>query len=135
VEKIIKKCKVCPIGCQLIITENPLDPSGYTVEGNSCNRGKDFAIDEITKPSRVVTGKVILRNGPMGHLPVKTTGVIPKNKVEECLKIINSTEVSAPVNKGDVIIKNILGLGVDVVAQRKVKRIRDDEEQEHKSGT
>lgn len=134
-EKIIKKCKVCPIGCQLIITENLLDPSGYTVEGNSCNRGKDFAIDEITKPSRVVTGKVILRNGPMGHLPVKTTGVIPKNKVEECLKIINSTEVSAPVNKGDVIIKNILGLGVDVVAQRKVKRIRNDEEQEHKSGT
>lgn len=127
-EKIRIKCKVCPIGCQMTITENPLDPSGFIVEGNSCNRGRDFAIDEITKPERIVTGKVILRNGPMGHLPVKTTGVVPKNKVEECLKVINSTEVSAPVNKGDVIIKNILGLGVDVVAQRKVKRIRDAEE-------
>ncbi len=123
-EKVIKKCKICPIGCQLIITEDPTDPTGFSVEGNSCNRGRDFAIDEMTKPSRVVTGRVLLRNGPMGRLPVKTTGVIPKNKVEECLNIINSTEVSAPVNKGDVIIKNILGLGVDVVAQRKVKRIK-----------
>jgi len=122
-DKIIKKCKVCPIGCELIITENPTDPLGFTVEGNSCNRGRDFAIHQVTEPSRILTGKVVLKNGSMGHLPVKTTGVVPKNKVEECLKIINSTEVSAPVNKGDIIIKNILGLGVDVVSQRKVKRL------------
>ncbi|NLY77942.1 MAG: DUF1667 domain-containing protein [Tissierellia bacterium] len=128
-ERIIKKCKICPIGCELIISENPGEPSGFSVEGNSCNRGRDFAIEEVTTPSRVLTGRVLLRNAPMGHLPVKTTGVIPKNKVEECLKVINSTEVSAPVNKGDVIIKNILGLGVDVISQRKVKRIDNSHEQ------
>jgi CxxC motif-containing protein len=36
------------------------------------------------------------------------------------MKIINSTEVTAPIKKGDIIIKNILGLGIDVVAARKV---------------
>ncbi len=117
--KIIKKCKVCPIGCELIITENKSAPSGYSVEGNSCNRGRDFGIKEVTEPSRILTGRVLLENGHMSRLPVKTTGVVPKDKVEECLEIFNSTEVTAPIKRGEVIIKNILGLGVDVVAARK----------------
>lgn len=118
-DKIIKKCKVCPIGCELIIMKNKSTPSGYTVEGNSCNRGRDFGIKEITEPSRILTGRVLLKNGPMNRLPVKTTGVIPKDKVDECMAIFNSTEVSAPIKRGDIIIKNILGLGVDVIAARK----------------
>lgn len=122
-DKIIKKCKVCPIGCQLIISENINEPSGFTVEGNSCSRGKDFAIQKMTNPKKVLTGKVIIKNGNIKHLPVKTTAPVPKNKVEDCFKVINSTEVSAPVKKGDIIIKNILGLGIDVVASRKVKAI------------
>lgn len=118
-DKVIKKCKVCPIACELVITENKSVPSGYTIEGNSCNRGRDFGIKEITEPSRILTGRVLLKNGPMGRLPVKTTGVIPKDKVDECMKVFNATEVSAPIKRGDVIIENILGLGVDVVAARK----------------
>ena len=35
------------------------------------------------------------------------------------MKIINSTEVTAPIKKGDIVIENILALGVDVVAARK----------------
>jgi CxxC motif-containing protein len=122
-DRIVRKCKVCPIGCELIITENPDNPLDIKVEGNSCNRGRDFGIQITTTPMKVLTGKVILLNGSMKHLPVKTTGPVPKNKVEECLKIINSTEISAPVNRGDIVIKNILGLGVDVVAARKVKAV------------
>ena len=117
--KIIKKCKVCPIGCELIITENKSVPSGYTVEGNSCNRGENFGIKEVTEPSRILTGRVLLKNGAMSRLPVKTTGVVPKDKVDECMRIFNTTEVSAPIKHGDIIINNILGLGIDVVAARK----------------
>lgn len=120
-DEIIKKCKVCPIGCELIIKEDQSTPSGYTVEGNSCNRGKDFGIKEVTEPSRILTGRVLLEDGPMNRIPVKTTGVVPKGKVDECMRIFNNTKVTAPVKKGDVIIKNILGLGVDVVAARKVR--------------
>lgn len=122
-DKTIKKCKVCPIGCELIISEDPGEPSGLRVEGNSCNRGRDFAIRMMSEPMKVLTGRVLLKNGNMSRLPVKTTAPIPKNKIEDCLKIINSTEVSAPVKRGQVVIKNILGLGVDVVASRKVKAI------------
>lgn len=124
-DRIITRCKVCPIKCELIITENRLDPSGYTVEGNSCGRGREFAIQEMNKKSRVITGKVLLRNGIMGHLPVKTTGLVPNNRVEDVLNIINSTCITAPVNKGDIIIENVLGLGIDVIAARKVKEAKN----------
>ncbi|NLJ98203.1 MAG: DUF1667 domain-containing protein [Tissierellia bacterium] len=118
-DKIIKTCKVCPVGCELIINEDQSEPSGYHVEGNSCNRGKDFGIKEIIEPSRILTGRVLLKNGAMSRLPVKTTGVVPEDKIEECLKIFNSTEAISPIKRGTVIIKDILGLGVDVIAARK----------------
>ncbi|NLY66568.1 MAG: DUF1667 domain-containing protein [Tissierellia bacterium] len=122
-DRIIKKCKVCPVECELIISKDPKEASGLTVEGNSCNRGRDFAIHMMAEPMEVLTGRVLLKNANMGRLPVKTTAPIPQNKMEECLKILNSTEISAPVKRGQVIIKNILGLGVDVIASRKVNAI------------
>ncbi|QQY80231.1 CxxC motif-containing protein [Keratinibaculum paraultunense] len=117
--KTIKKCKACPIGCKLIISKDESTTSGYVVEGNTCSKGIEFGIKEVTEPSRILTGNVLLKNGIIQHLPVKTTGIVPKNKVEEIMKILNSTEISAPVKKGDIVIKNILGLGIDVIAARK----------------
>ena len=116
---ITKTCKVCPVGCQLTIIKDEDSPKGYSVDGNSCNRGVDFGIKEITNPSRVLTGRVLLENGNMGRLPVKTTGVVPGDKIEECLAIFNETTAVSPVKRGDIIIKDILGLDVDVIAARK----------------
>ncbi|GMG96420.1 DUF1667 domain-containing protein [Tepidimicrobium xylanilyticum] len=117
----IIKCKACPVGCELTIYKDQLSPTEYTVEGNSCGRGIEFGIKEVTEPSRVLTGRVLLKNAAMKHLPVKTTGVIPKDKIDDCLEILKTTEVTAPIKKGDLIIENILGLGVDVIAARRVK--------------
>ena len=69
-DKNIMKCKVCPIGCELIISRNNSSPHGYTVEGNSCNRGFEFGIKEMIEPSRILTGRVMLKNGNMKRLPV-----------------------------------------------------------------
>lgn len=119
--KIInKKCKVCPIGCQLKIS---IDYEEISVEGNKCNRGKEYAINEILHPSRILTSRVLLRNGPMSRLPVKTNGIIPSALVDDCMELIKITEVSAPVNKGDIIIENILNTGVNLIAARKVNRL------------
>ena len=118
---IIKKCKVCPVGCDLVIIEDETQPSKYSIEGNRCNRGREYGIQEVATPSRVLTSRVLLKNGPMGRLPVKTNGIIPENLVDECMKIIQSTEVTAPIKKDQIIIKNILNTGIDVVAARKVQ--------------
>lgn len=112
-------CKVCNISCKLLISK---DNENYEVEGNRCNRGLEFGLKEITEPSRILTGRVILKNGSMGRLPVKTSDVVPSHLIDSIMDIIKSTEVSPPINKGDIIIENILNAGVNVISQRKVVR-------------
>ncbi|WP_353092811.1 DUF1667 domain-containing protein [Tissierella praeacuta] len=120
---IEKKCRVCAVGCNLKIIKDDSLTQQYSVEGNRCNRGKEYGIKEILEPSRIITSRVLLKSGPMSRLPVKTNGVIPENLVDECMEIIKITEVSAPIEKGDIIIKNILDTGIDVIAARKVNRL------------
>lgn len=117
------KCEVCPIGCELIITKDEINPSKSKIEGNKCNRGKEYALKEILEPSRILTSRVLLEHGPMSRLPVKTSGVIPSNLVDKTMELIRETKVAAPIVKGDIIIKNILDTGVDLIAARKVNRL------------
>ena len=39
-----------------------------------------------------------------------------KDKIFDVMKEINKVVVSKPLDRGDVIIKDVLGLGVDVIA-------------------
>lgn len=118
------KCKVCPVGCDLIIIKDESQPSSYIVEGNQCGRGEDYGIKEVLEPSRIITSRVLLDNGPMSRLPVKTSDIIPHELVDKCMEIIKETRISAPVNKGDIIIENILETGVDLIAARKVNSLK-----------
>ncbi|WP_432409243.1 DUF1667 domain-containing protein [Wukongibacter sp. M2B1] len=111
-------CIVCPIGCHLTVAKDDGGPLGYSVTGNKCKRGIDYGIKELTNPTRVITSTVKIKNAHLKRIPVKTNGAIPKDLNFECMKMINSIEVEAPIKMGDVIVKNILGTGVDLVASR-----------------
>lgn len=111
-------CIVCPIGCQLEVTVKSNGELEYVVTGNKCKRGIDYAINEITNPTRVLTSTVKIKNALLKRLPVRTNGAIPKVKIFECMKIINNVEVKSPIKCGEVIIKNILETGIDLVASR-----------------
>lgn len=106
-------CICCPMGCRLKVNleENK-------VEGNTCKRGAEYGINELRNPVRVVTSTVKIKGGMHKVLPVKTSGAIPKGLIFDCIKMINEVEVEAPVKIGQVIIKDILGTGIDVVASR-----------------
>ena len=106
-------CIVCPRGCALICE---IDEGGAltSVSGNLCPRGKKYAEDEVTNPMRVVTTTVRCEDGAV--VPCKTASSIPKSLVLEAMKVINSTVAANNIKIGDVIVKNILGTGVDVVA-------------------
>jgi CxxC motif-containing protein len=105
-------CIVCPKGCHLKVdTEH-----GKKVSGNACIRGAEYGYKEVTAPTRVVTTTVRLENGKSRRLPVKTNAAIPKGLIFQCMEVINSLSISAPVKRGDVLVKNILGTGVDLVA-------------------
>ncbi|MCT4566363.1 MAG: DUF1667 domain-containing protein [Maledivibacter sp.] len=108
-------CIVCPIGCHIKVSK---DGDDYNVVGNNCPRGREYGIKELTNPTRVLTTTVKVKGGILNRLPVKTREAISKDKIFECMEIINFTETEAPVSIGDVIIEDMLGTGVDVVASR-----------------
>ena len=89
-------CIVCPKGCHLQVDED----NGYAVTGNSCPRGAEYGKTELLHPTRVLTSTVRVDGGLHRRLPVKTT---------------------APVTVGQVVIANLLGTGVDVVATRNME--------------
>lgn len=113
-------CIVCPMGCRLTITG---EADALNVTGNKCNRGKAYAIEEIKSPKRMVPTTVVINDGIMKRLPVKTEAPIPKEMIFEAMDVINGVVVTAPVKCGDVVIENLLGTGVNVVATRSMKHI------------
>ena len=104
-------CIVCPRGCRLNVDEKALK-----VTGNSCNRGAIYGINEITNPIRVITSTVKIKNASLKRLPVKTSKAISKSLMFEVIKLLDDVEVTSPIHIGDVILKNILGTDVDIIA-------------------
>ncbi|MBT9830525.1 DUF1667 domain-containing protein [Clostridium baratii] len=109
-------CISCPMGCHLKV-----DVDNKTVTGNTCKRGEIYGLNEVTNPVRVVTSTVKVNGGELPVVPVKTAGAIPKKLNFECMKVINETTVNAPIKMGDVLIKDVLGTGIDVVASRDIE--------------
>ena len=115
VRKLI--CISCPRGCHLEVDEN------LNVTGNTCPRGKTYGIAEVTNPTRMISSTVKITNGEIIRLPVATASPIPKGKIFEVMAEINKITVDAPIKCGEAVIKNVLGLGVDIVSTRTVERI------------
>ena len=107
-------CIICPRGCRLKVDDD------MNVTGNTCPRGKDYAISELTNPVRTITSSVRVNNREDLLVSVKTSGNIPKGKIFEVMEEINKLSVSAPTRIGDVVQKNILGLGVDIVITKDI---------------
>ena len=107
-------CIICPRGCRLTIDEN------NNVAGNTCPRGKDYAISEMTNPVRTITSSVRVVNREDTLVSVKTSGPIPKGKIMEVMAEINTNAVKAPIKIGDIAKKDILGLGVDIVVTKNI---------------
>ena len=113
-------CIVCPTGCRIQVSGR--DQEQLIVKGNECKRGEEYALKEITDPRRTLITTVQINHGILRRLPVRTNREIPKRSIFPCMEIINSTEVEAPVEIGQVIVSDILGTGADVVATRSMAR-------------
>jgi len=106
-------CINCPMGCQLDV--ETLADGTLKVTGNACLRGETYAKQEVTAPVRMVTGLVRVK-GTRRPLCVKTKTAIPKGKIPDVLATLAATEVVAPVALGDVVVADVCGTGVPVVA-------------------
>ena len=105
-------CIVCPRGCQMVVTL--VDGKVEKVEGNFCKRGVTYANDECTNPRRTVTSTVRCKSGAV--ISVKTENTIPKDKMFEVMAEINSVIAPDDLKIGEVVLENVCGTGVNVVA-------------------
>lgn len=121
-------CTVCPMGCSLVVEK--IDGE-YKVEGNTCKRGAKYGVEELTDPRRVITTTVKLKDSYLNLLPVKTSDSIPKGMMFEIMEVLDKIEITAPVHVGDVIVKNILGTGIDVVSAKNMENIHFKNELKH----
>lgn len=100
---------MCPMGCELDVSKSK---SGeIQVTGNTCIRGEEYGKEEVTAPKRMLTALVRTKEGV---LPCKTSIPIPKEKIFAVNKQIGKLKI-ASAKSGDVIIKNVLNTGADIV--------------------
>lgn len=112
-------CIGCPLGCPLTVTMEAGEV--VSVEGNTCKRGDVYARKEVTNPTRIVTSTVMVEGGSDVTVSCKTANDIPKGKIFECVRALKGVCVKAPVHIGDVILSDVAGTGVDIVATSNVE--------------
>ena len=117
-EKRELTCIGCPLGCALTVEMN--GDERVSVTGNTCKRGDDYARKEVTNPTRIVTSSVKVEGGVLAAVSVKTKEDIPKGKIFDCVTALKDVCVKAPVSIGDVVLANVAGTGVDVIATKNV---------------
>lgn len=111
-------CIRCPLGCALTAVME--DDGTVTVSGNTCPRGAEYARNEMTDPRRMVTSTVRIAGRKNEMASVKTASDVPKADMLQCVAALRQVEVKPPVHIGDIVVRNIAGTGVDVVATQNV---------------
>lgn len=116
-------CTTCPSECALTI-DSSIDENGVehvlSVQGNRCARGRKFAEQEVIRPMRILATTIVVRGGDEKLLPVRTARPIPRDLHLRAMRDIRHASVTAPVRMGDVVMSDLLGTGVDLVASMNV---------------
>lgn len=115
-------CIGCPIGCPLQLVHKGTRIT--EISGYECDRGAKYAKQEFTDPRRELSTTVAISGARWRRLPVKVTGPVEKGRLLEAARKIHGLQVKAPVNIGEVLIKDFLGeKGIDVVACRSMESV------------
>ena len=110
-------CINCPVGCRMEVTHEGEEV--ISVKGNTCKRGDAYARQECVSPLRMVTAVAPVKNREM-PVSLKTRTPIPKRLIDDCMRAVMEKEFVAPIAAGDVLVENVCGTGVDVIATKAV---------------
>lgn len=113
-------CIGCPLGCP--VTVEMEEDQILSVTGNTCKNGDAYARKEVTDPRRTVTSTIAVEGAGAVVVPVKTKSDIPKGKIFACMEEIRRAKVKVPVHMGDVLIEDVAGTGVAVIATKTVEK-------------
>jgi len=110
-------CIECPKGCVLSVDIE--EGKVVQVSGHQCPKGENYAFAEIESPQRILASSVLAEGLTLKMIPVRTDGPIPKEKLFEAMKEIKKVRVTEGLCAGDIILKDFLGLKVNLIATRK----------------
>ncbi len=109
-------CVTCPNSCT--ITVKQMADGKLLLEGQGCKRGETYATNEFLAPKRMLATTVRIKGAFIPLLPVRTSVPVLKERLDEILDILARIEVEAPFKCGATVVKNVLGLGADIIATR-----------------
>jgi len=106
-------CITCPQGCTLELFKSGDD---FEVEGNTCKKGKAYAIQEYTHPTRSITStvKTVFKEFP--RLSVKTDKEVPLQDIFLFMEEINRVVVVNKLQTGEIVLKDMRHTGINLVA-------------------
>jgi CxxC motif-containing protein len=107
-------CIICPLGCDITVEGEGENIQSMT--GQGCKRGEEYARNEFIHPLRILTSTVKVSGSKIPLAAVRTNKPMPQELLFQAMDEIRKVEARVPVKRGDVIIANILGTGVDIIA-------------------
>ncbi|MDH5440749.1 MAG: DUF1667 domain-containing protein [Candidatus Bathyarchaeota archaeon] len=113
-------CIVCPVGCRIVVETE--DSEVVRIDNAGCERGKDYSLQEIRSPVRDFFTTIRVADGKPPLVSVRSIKPIPKNMLILCAAELARRIIQAPVNIGDIIVENIMNLGVDIIATKDVDK-------------
>jgi CxxC motif-containing protein len=117
-------CVICPNGCQLQADIQEGEQLVVTdVTGNLCDKGPEWARQEIVNPMRTIASNVLVEQGDFPLVSVRTDSPIPLKNIFDVMKEIKASRLKAPVKIGDIIIEKVAGLPCNIIATRNVQRV------------
>lgn len=111
-------CVMCPIGCELVVTALAAD---LAITGNLCDKGIDFARDEILEPIRNIATSIPIAGTDFRMLSVRLSKGIPRKLIPAVMSKITEFRTVPPVRRGDILIRNVASSGADLIATRTVE--------------
>jgi CxxC motif-containing protein len=119
-EKTHFVCVVCPIGCEIDVVHD--GSKIISMEGNKCEKSKEFVSQELIEPMRILTTTVRIEGSRWPVIPVRTDKAVPKRLFPQVMKRLRRITLQAPVNISDVVVRDILRTGANVIATRAMHR-------------
>ncbi len=111
-------CITCPKGCRLDVTRE--GTTVLKVDNCGCKRGEDYVKAELSDPRRMVATTVRIKGGIHPLMPVYTAKPFPKPRIRELLDALQKVQLEAPIHTGEVVVEDMLGTGIDILASREM---------------
>lgn len=109
-------CTGCPLGCRLEV--DAVDDDVVEVRGFGCRRGERYGRQEHLDPRRPLSTTIWIDGAAIRRAPVRTAEPIPRDQVSAVVAALRGLRIAAPVRRGEVVVTDVLGTGIDVIVTR-----------------